>query len=859
VNSERDKKPSINSRAGKPSSELSPDYLSLKDTIEQLARENIELSSKYSAAIQYLRNKIDQLLTVMGTTPLKPEELDNTTLIETDPIGIISNSFVQILKHLHKTNEKLKNANQEITAIFDSAGAGILVINKEMKILAFNTKLGEYFFKDKTIFLGQPCYETICNFQNPLAECPFRKVFQSGKTLRLTGWVINNRYYDIVCAPINHNNGEVPSLILLYLDITEHIRMEQALRQSEEKYRDLFENANDMIQSIAPDGSIQYVNRAWREVLEYAQEDIPNISVFDVIHPDCSECGQAFKSVVFGEKSGRVETIFITKSGRTINVEGNIGTVFSEGKLVGTRGIFRDITERKKAEELLSSEKERLAVTLRSIGDGVIATDTDGNVVLMNKISEALTGWSQEQANGRPITEVLHLIEETSRTIKENPVSTLLKSRQTITLSAHNTLLAARDETERLISYSVSPIIDRQSNIIGTVLVFQDVTEKRNTEEKLLKAEKIESVGVLAGGLAHDFNNLLSAIMGNVELATMELDPNDKAHESLSRAEKAIAMATELAYQLLTFSKGGAPIKKAASIIELTRDSADFALRGSNIRCSFDLPDDLWKVEIDPGQISQVINNIVLNAVHAMPEGGQIHISAGNIVIGYDHPELKQGRYVKVTIKDTGSGIPKEYLQRIFEPYFTTKHTGSGLGLASTYSIMKRHDGLIEVASDFGKGTTFSVYLPACLGKIELNPLDVEKPSPEKGRGKILLMDDDEMIRLTAGEMLKQIGYKGVGAAEGNEAIEKYKTAKNSDEPFDAVILDLTIPGGMGGKETIRNLLEFDAGVKAIVSSGYSDDAIMANYRQYGFSGVLTKPYRVKDLSSVLRKVIFHK
>jgi len=257
--------------------------------------------------------------------------------------------------------------------------------------------------------------------------------------------------------------------------------------------------------------------------------------------------------------------------------------------------------------------------------------------------------------------------------------------------------------------------------------------------------------------------------------------------------------------------------------------------------------------------MSQVINNVVLNGIHAMPGGGQIYIHAENIVIRYDDPELKQGKYVKVTIKDTGIGIPKEHLPRIFEPYFTTKHTGSGLGLATTYSIIKRHDGRIEVASDIGKGTIFSIFLPVFSGNASLNPFLVEKPSSNKGRGRVLLMDDDDMVRTTTSEMLKRIGYEVVGSAEGNETLEKYKTARNSGEPFDAVILDLTIPGGMGGKEVILKLREFDPGVRAIVSSGYSSDSIMANYLQYGFLGVLTKPYQTKDLSTVLQKVIFEK
>ena len=486
MNPEEDKTPSPECDRSESCQEVCSGPRSEKDIIEKLSRENAELNRKYSTATQYIRDKVNQLLTVMGTSTLKPEELDDKTLIETDPVGIISNSFVQILKHLHKTNAKLKITNQEIKAIFDSAGAGILVIDREMRTLAYNAKLREQFFSDKPDVTGQPCYRVICNLSDPHSSCPFTKVFDSGEPIHLMGWVLNNRYYDIVCTPVKDENGEVTRAVLLYMDITERMHTEQALRQSEEKYRDLFENANDLIQSIGPDGAFQYVNRAWRETLGYGADEVPGLSVFDILHPDCIECGPDFKSVVFGETSGRIETVFITKAGRRINVEGNISTAFSEGKLIGTRGIFRDITERKEAEEILSSERERLAVTLRCIGDGVITTDIEGKVVLMNKVSEALTGWSQEQAKGRPIAEVLHLLNETSRTVQENPVEILLKSGKALDILDH-TLLVARDGKERLISDSVSPIVDRKSNIIGTVLVFRDITEKRNLEEKLVK------------------------------------------------------------------------------------------------------------------------------------------------------------------------------------------------------------------------------------------------------------------------------------------------------------------------------------------------------------------------------------
>ncbi|MBI5639385.1 MAG: PAS domain S-box protein [Nitrospirae bacterium] len=829
-----------------------------KDTndSERLLKENLELGKRYDNSIKYIRTKVNQLLTVMGTSPLRPEELDDATLLEIDPIGIISESFVQILRHLHQTNEKLKITNEEIQAIFDSAGTGILVIDKDLRILAYNRSIKEQFFPDKPEMLGEPCFTSICNFEDPHVSCPFIKVFETGRRFHQMHWVLAERHYDVMATPVRDDQGEISRVVLVYMDITDRIRADEALRKSEERYRDLFENANDLIQSVGPDGSILYVNQAWHEALGYSRDEVPDLSIFDIIHPDCDGCSDEFKSVVYGEKAGRLETTFITKGGDKINVEGNINSIIEQGRFCGTRGIFRDITERKKAEMLIASEREQLAVTLRSIGDGVITTDTNARVVLMNRVAEHLTGWRQSEAEGIPITEIFRIINEKTRGCCENPVEGTLKRGKVAEISAP-AILIAKDGSEMLISNSVAPIMDKNSVVIGTVLVFRDITGTRKMEEKILKAEKIESLGVLAGGIAHDFNNLLNAILGNVDLALLSSRQGDEIHESLIRAEKATLRARDLTRQLLTFSKGGAPIKKASSITEIIKDSADFASRGSNVKCEFLFPGDLWKVEIDEGQISQVINNLVLNAVQAMPGGGTIRIGAENTALGESEiPQLNQGNYVKITIRDTGAGIPKEDLSRIFEPYFTTKHTGSGLGLATAYSILRSHNGIIDVESSTGAGATFYLYLPALLGAPETAVKAAPPSTNSNGNAKILLMDDDGLIRVTASDMLKRLGYQVELAADGEEAIRLYREAKDTDEPFDAVIMDLTVPGGMGGAEAVKKLIEIDPEVKAIVSSGYSSDAIMANYKQYGFAGVLAKPYKRKDLGEALQNII---
>jgi signal transduction histidine kinase/ActR/RegA family two-component response regulator len=390
----------------------------------------------------------------------------------------------------------------------------------------------------------------------------------------------------------------------------------------------------------------------------------------------------------------------------------------------------------------------------------------------------------------------------------------------------------------------------------ATLIFVRDITERKQLEEERQRVEKLESIGTLAGGIAHDFNNLLTGILGNITLAQRYVEPESQVADRLLEAERASLRAKDLTQQLLTFSTGGAPVKKTASIAELLQESATFALRGSKVRCEFSLPDDLWPVEVDEGQMSQVITNLILNADQAMPGGGTINIRAENTVIkGKGDLPLPKGNYIKITVKDQGIGIPKKHLAKIFDPYFTTKQKGSGLGLATAYSIIKNHGGYITVESEVGVGTTFYIYLPASKKPAPVKA-KAKKEAPVRGKGRILVMDDEEMIRKMLSKMLPLDGYDVELAKDGAEAVELYKKARESGQPFDAVIMDLTIPGGMGGKEAIKKLLEIDPDVKAIVSSGYATDPIMADFKKYGFSAVVTKPYSFGELEKTLRNML---
>ncbi|MHB8483216.1 MAG: hybrid sensor histidine kinase/response regulator [Nitrospiria bacterium] len=388
-----------------------------------------------------------------------------------------------------------------------------------------------------------------------------------------------------------------------------------------------------------------------------------------------------------------------------------------------------------------------------------------------------------------------------------------------------------------------------------------DITLRKRAEEELFQATRLESVGLLAGGIAHDFNNILTVIIGNLSLARIYLGPEHKAFQKLGESEKAALRGQMVTRQLLTFSKGGRPIRKNILMTPLLKESAHFVLQGSNVKCEFLLPETLWPVEVDEGQISQVIHNLMINAQKAMPAGGMIQINGENVVLDKEAGQpLPPGKYIRITIRDEGEGIPPENLARVFEPFFTTRPDGHGLGLATAYWIIKRHDGRLTVESAPGEGATFFIYLPAS-GRMLL---DTDKDADTDtdiltGGGRVLFMDDEAAIREIANEILTRLGYEVMCCEEGRGAVERYREARESGRPFDVVILDLTVAGGMGGRETVEKLRKIDPKVRAIVSSGYSDHPVLAEFKEYGFSERIAKPYTLESLSKIVKKCLKEK
>ena len=522
--------------------------------------------------------------------------------------------------------------------------------------------------------------------------------------------------------------------------------------------------------------------------------------------------------------------------------------------------MVRDVTERKRFEQQIAAEKESLGVTLRAIGDGVITTDVNGKVIMLNSEAEKLTGWSSKEGIGQPLKSVFDVTIDLAAQAKAQKSGYRSEAQSILLNLPENVTLTSRDGNERVIEQVASPIRDNKNEVAGVVLVFRDITARQRAETERRKAETLEQLGLLAGGIAHDFNNLLTAIIGNISLASVLLPPNDEMAERLDDAKNASLRARDLAQQLLTFARGGTPIKKTASIGKLIQDTVSFSLRGSHNRSEFEFGVDLSSAEIDAGQISQVIANLVVNADQAMPNGGTLHVSCENFSYSATTtpavPDLAAGDYVRIRIRDEGVGIPEKYMKRIFDPYFTTKPKGNGLGLATAYSIVKNHNGLMTVESEVHVGTTFTIYLPAALDQ----EMPVEAPrtfTPAMpGTGRVLVVDDEDAIRDLVEFTLTRLGYKVWQAATALAGVNIYREKFEAGERFDAVILDLTLPGGIGGKEALKKLIEIDPTVNAIVSSGYATDATMSRYQDFGFRGVIAKPYEAAELGKIVHDVI---
>lgn len=636
-----------------------------------------------------------------------------------------------------------------------------------------------------------------------------------------------------------------------------------ALEESRHIYADLYDFAPAAYFTLDQDGLILALNLIGSELLAMARSKLVQKPFFLYVAEEDHIVFRRHIKRVFDTKQPQACDIKIKKKKEVFYAR--LQSVAASDSRHGPqcRTMITDITahrqwdaERERLFNELQVERSRFEAVLRQMPAGVIIAEApSGKLILGNAQVEQILGHSFIPVPGTTEYRQYKAFHPDGRPYlpEEFPLARSLLTGEVVTNEEMDYLRG--DGMHATLSTSSVPIRDANGRVVAGVVTFYDITERKRAQAEMLKASKLESIGLLAGGIAHDFNNILTAIMGNISLSKITLSPGSETYAGLAEAEKACLRARGLTQQLLTFAKGGAPITKTVSIAELLQDSVRFALHGSNIRCDISFPNDLWRVDIDEGQINQVINNLIINAQQAMPEGGTITITGKNIWVKEGQGLLlPAGNYVMLSVHDEGVGIPQSHIAKIFDPFYTTKAKGSGLGLATSYWIIKKHNGYITAESEAGKGTTFFIYLPASdrPASVELEEL----PAPLAGEGKVLFLDDEAPIREFVGKMLARLGYEIECVQDGNEVVEYYLKAKETGRPFDVVVLDLTIPGGLGGKEVLQRLREIDPRVKAIVCSGYSNDPVLSDFKAHGFLERVAKPYQIEELNKKLAAVI---
>lgn len=746
----------------------------------------------------------------------------------------------------------------EWKAVFNSLSDAVCLLDKHHQIEHCNLAMTKLFNTPENEMIGKKCWTIVHHTDVPFSHCPIVLMEKSLKR-ESHDVEVRGRWFQITVDPILDENRKLYKTVHMMRDITEQKS-----------------NQNLLIENQALLSESQRITRIGHYMLDIStgiwtsSETLNDIFGIDaafsrnveswlaLIHPDDQTEMQHYfiNHVVLNRNSFNKEyQILRPKDKVTRWVHGLGKLVFnSDGIPIHMFGTIQDITDRKIAENELTMERKRLAVTLRSIGDGVITTDTNGRVVFLNTIAEEMTGWTNAEAYGHMLSEVFYIVNEFTRKPCENPVEKVLKTGVVVELANH-TMLIARDGREIILADSGSPIKDEKGDVFGVVLVFRDVTEKQKMLDTISRSQKLDSLGILAGGIAHDFNNLLGGIFGYIDLSLLDPSLNTTTHEHLDCAMRVLSRAKSLTQQLLTFAKGGSPVCKSGTLDKIVRDSTLFALSGSNVTCKFSADKDLKICEFDENQISQAINNIVLNAQQAMPMGGTIDVLVTNVHIKEKfHTILQAGDYVCITIQDYGVGIPTEIITKIFDPFFTTKQKGHGLGLATAYSILIKHEGCIDVTSESGKGSVFKLFIPASKN-LSIHS-EASNTLPVHGTGRILIMDDEPFIRETISAILQNLGYHVVCTKDGKDLLNQIHHDRIGKKSIDAIILDLTIPGGMGGKEVVKIIRQTDTTTPIIVASGYSEDPVMASPRDYGFTESIAKPFTIREISTVLKRVI---
>ncbi|MFA5858481.1 MAG: PAS domain S-box protein [Elusimicrobiota bacterium] len=692
----------------------------------------------------------------------------------------------------------------------------------------------------------------------------------------MSGNIINSLDYSqntmVVMAPLIKNNAVIgvmvlrcfhnielfmksikyfSSMITHALEYAENSVLQTQVRSSEIKYRELVENLIDGIFSIDKKGYITYVSPVIEKMLGWDAENLIGKNVAQFIYADDRQrIMNAFGYVLKGIYNPQ-EYRLVHKDGAIIWVRSYSKPIIENGVTIGIRGILVDVNDRKNIEQ----EKENLLKAIELSGTAVLIANTDFVITNVNKTMQELFQYQALELIGKPIS----FIANTSYRDYNNVVSNVVGEIKKHGIWEGELYLKRKDGTTFVSFSRIAAIKNEKGEFQHYFATYNDITERKKVEEERARTQKLESLGILAGGIAHDFNNISTGILGNISLAKKRVVPKSEEFEILKDAEAAAMQTKELASQLLSLTKNPMIKRESIDLNALVKQIVRFTARGTNVEIKWQPSKTPVFSKLDGNQIKQAVNNVVLNAIQSMPTGGIINVVLTNFVNTKKKSVLEYSKeYAKLSIRDHGIGIAKESISKIFDPYFTTKQTGSGLGLTIVYSIIKNHGGHIEVYSEIGAGTEVDIYLPTekSVKHLRSTKKKVNKKLDKKQNICVLVMDDEEYIRKVSTRLLSTLGYTAVTVKDGAAAVKAYKVAMKNKHKFDLVILDLTVIGGMSGKDAVKLLLEFDPGAKVVLSSGYSNDVVVQNYKKYGFSGVMTKPYTIEDLEEVIRKVM---
>ncbi len=627
----------------------------------------------------------------------------------------------------------------------------------------------------------------------------------------------------------------------------ENLKLLDDVSRSEERFRLLFQRHDAVMLLVDPEsGSIVGANPAAERFYGYPAGRLvgTSITAINQLPPD-----QVFAAAQSALREERNQFVFPHRlaSGEVRTVEVHTSPIVTDKVVLFS--IIHDITERARAEEALRASEAGYRNLFDSIPDAIFILDAEGHILEVNKGAQAIFGRERDAFINAPIDSLSVPGVDDVRAGGDVVRRAFAGERR-----QHELTGVRADGKTFPQEVSFMPATYQGNQVV--IAVARDISERKRAEAELLRRQKLEAIGVLAGGIAHDFNNLLQAVFGFLAVAQRKITNRKKALLMIEKADSALQMSVKLTTQLLTFSKGGKPVRKPISVAPVIEAAAMFAMSGSQSTCRFNFEKPLWTIEADDGQIGQVIQNLVLNALQAMPKGGKVTVSARNVDLSRAGAGVVPGpgKWLEITVRDTGPGIPAENLQRIFEPYFTTKENGSGLGLATSYSIVKNHGGMIEVSSVVNAGSIFTVWLPAGTSRAAEAHDQIDRR--DLVRRKILVMDDEAVVREAVGEMLQTLGQDVEFAEDGASAIERYRAAHAAGAPFAVVILDATVRGGMGGREALKALQQIDPGVAVVIASGYSNDAVVSDYASFGFRGFLPKPFSLDSLQSVLGRVL---